>query len=884
MNQLNFSQQNNRIIWINLWQEILENWNSSFFEISEIKKWVSDTEYLDKIGVNFTGDFFDTGRYMWPSSLDNAKLVVKEAKNYSNLYNLLINEPFDSNLNLHRSLSSLCQQNPFLIQENIGADIIFNSNFYSSNKTRREYFNSLNISTWPYEIVVISAICYLFKNVYIEYNKKVNDFNNSNKISVAYNNREQLSLLEQGISFNIDFLIREIAVYLLDDRYSKKLFSVLSKTNIFRVKISATISAFTDIFNKFPKRYYSRYLKKNRSIVKTLFRFFQVFQLNFIFCDSFIANEIQHSIKNETNSRYPSENLVKIFNIYQFFLRSYYRFINSAEKIPYSNNHQFKIFNQKLFVNTFFYSYVNDSSYQELFLEINGAVEVFKKLFPSIQFDIVKYLKGKKENRKFTDQVKKVGLIGLIGSLPLGGDFVKTYFTPMSSGTSLQVTQPQKGQKGVFRRSPIDIPRSLQRRNSRSEKQEFERYQQNRRKEYELAFNQSTLANSHTIVPENAKIFQGKDTNGLVWIQNPANNLIIPIGNDGPYASLGIALKKARDLGIPIDPNLRKAHFFYDKLRNACGVERDDGLTWLVPSCINEYEEYNENKKNRDYTYDPSFKNIPLAELVFQKTVQSWKYIVATTESNNALEPAVLDFLDKRFKNRIGDAITQLDQPRLLLGIPEDKGLYYLYTKNALNKIDEFTNILKPYALHTEGQARTTRIPGQLVSEAGDSAYSLTRLAKTYIEELDSPIAKLALSKQLETKLHGFCDQVLDVAIANVQYRGAGRENIPTFLVSFNEIPVNDIYNPNMDEIFETVEKVRDKMIKQLCGDLEEALKTGKILGIGDLAKSPKAPITQTTQKKSGKKTTKRKSSENFCYFSPPLKGKDYSDPSLWVD
>lgn len=153
--------------------------------------------------------------------------------------------------------------------------------------------------------------------------------------------------------------------------------------------------------------------------------------------------------------------------------------------------------------------------------------------------------------------------------------------------------------------------------------------------------------------------------------------------------------------------------------------------------------------------------------------------------------------------------------------------------------------------------------------------YSLTRLAKTYIEELDSPIAKLALSKQLETKLHGFCDQVLDVAIENVQYRGAGRENIPTFLVSFNEIPVNDIYDPNMDEIFETVEKVRDKMIKQLCGDLEEALKTGKILGIGNLAKSPKAPITQTTQKKSGKKTTKRKSSENFCYFSLPLKGKD---------
>jgi hypothetical protein len=192
------------------------------------------------------------------------------------------------------------------------------------------------------------------------------------------------------------------------------------------------------------------------------------------------------------------------------------------------------------------------------------------------------------------------------------------------------------------------------------------------------------LANTHIIVPETASIFQGKDTNGLVWIHDIVTDLILPIGNDGLYASLGIGLKKAKELGIPIHPNLRKAHFFYNKLLNAYGVERDDGLAWLVPSCINEYEEYKENQKNRDYTYKGSFKDIPLAELIFQKTKQSWRHIISTAQFEKNLEkvvgPDVLDFLDKRFMNSVSDGIAQLDQRRINLDIPEKKSLYYLYT------------------------------------------------------------------------------------------------------------------------------------------------------------------------------------------------------------
>jgi hypothetical protein len=156
---------------------------------------------------------------MWPSSLDNATLVVEEAINYINLDNLIISEPFDSNVNLHKSISSLCEQNSDLVKENIGSDVTFNSNFYYSNQTSTEYFKSLNLSIWTDKIVVISAICYLFENSYINYDKNLENFYNANKISVLYNDPNYVKLLKKNASFNIDFLIREIAVYLIDEKY-----------------------------------------------------------------------------------------------------------------------------------------------------------------------------------------------------------------------------------------------------------------------------------------------------------------------------------------------------------------------------------------------------------------------------------------------------------------------------------------------------------------------------------------------------------------------------------------------------------------------------------------------------------------------------------------
>lgn len=396
MNELKFNRKDNRFKWAELWKSILQykTWNFSFFQVPEIKKWVWDTELMTDVSVNFHGDFFHNGKYRWPSSLNNAKLVVIEALNYTNLYELIISEPFDSNFNLHHSISSLCEHNSDLIQENIGEDVIFNSNFYYSNQTSEEYFNSLNISTWPYENVIISAICYLFENIYKNYPKNLENFYKTNKIEVLNNDSDYVKILKQNISFNVDILICEIGGYLIDKQYSKQLFSVLSNTNIFRIESFATLNAFTYIFNKLPKKQYRYYLKNNTNIVETLSRFFQVFQLNFIFCDSFIANEIIDSINHYTNSIDYSQNLVEILNTYKSFLHNYCRFKNESEKLLYFHETKLEISNQKFFVNTFFHDYITGISY----LERNGAVEVFKNLFPSIQFDILQHLEQKKKS------------------------------------------------------------------------------------------------------------------------------------------------------------------------------------------------------------------------------------------------------------------------------------------------------------------------------------------------------------------------------------------------------------------------------------------------------------------------------------------------------
>jgi hypothetical protein len=120
------------------------------------------------------------------------------------------------------------------------------------------------------------------------------------------------------------------------------------------------------------------------------------------------------------------------------------------------------------------------------------------------------------------------------------------------------------------------------------------------------------------------------------------------------------------------------------------------------------------------------------------------------------------------------------------LQIPEHKSLFYLYGGDVLQKIEQLTNTIKPYALHTAGNGRTLRVPGEVLSEACEKVYVLTRIGKTYIEELSSPIAKEVFSNLLKGKITDFCNEFNNVAIANISYREGGRQNIPELIISFD--------------------------------------------------------------------------------------------------
>lgn len=84
--------------------------------------------------------FFNIGEYRWPLSLYNAELVIEQSIHYTQLYDLLINNAFDINLNLHKSIFSLCDQNSDIIEENISDYLITKSNFFNTTLTRKEGF------------------------------------------------------------------------------------------------------------------------------------------------------------------------------------------------------------------------------------------------------------------------------------------------------------------------------------------------------------------------------------------------------------------------------------------------------------------------------------------------------------------------------------------------------------------------------------------------------------------------------------------------------------------------------------------------------------------------------------------------------------------------
>jgi hypothetical protein len=93
-------------------------------------------------------------------------------------------------------------------------------------------------------------------------------------------------------------------------------------------------------------------------------------------------------------------------------------------------------------------------------------------------------------------------------------------------------------------------------------------------------------------------------------------------------------------------------------------------------------------------------------------------------------------------------------------------------------------------------------------------------------------------------------------------------------IISFDEIPVFDVSNPDIPTILKVGNQLSDVIQTQHPGDLQETLETGRDLGIGDFRNRNKARIIQTGDKKSN---------ENFKHIEPTQAIYDYSNDSRWV-
>lgn len=366
---------------------------------------------------NFSGKFFNNSKYQWKSSLYNANLIIKNAIYHNNLYDLLLNHPFNEDLNLHRSVQSLENQNENMNYGYISPKTTYQSNFYNSNfETSTEYFQQLNISNFLYDTVILSAICYILKNTYLKYEKNLEVINipplfrneNINDPQVKRLNYE--AMLKKQASSRVCELMKSIKFYLFYEKYSSKFFDILKNTNIFYCESNVCIKAFIYSFGKI----FSKNDEYSINILdikpNTIRKFFYVFDLYFLINKSFT--------KNAVNS-YDIKELMNIFYIYNKFNLCVVSFKNLEEGFSFQKSF---LYNQKFFISCFFAESIFKAAYvnfpdepfnlatiikyrsfidkSDLLERLGDKSEFLQDLFPSIKINIQSYTKKEVQKGK----------------------------------------------------------------------------------------------------------------------------------------------------------------------------------------------------------------------------------------------------------------------------------------------------------------------------------------------------------------------------------------------------------------------------------------------------------------------------------------------------
>ncbi len=241
--------------------------------------------------------FFD-GKYVWQSSLTNAKTVLEHAIEYNSIYELLLNNYFIEDLNLHRSRQSLVNQNPCFEKKHIARLDIKDSDFYKSTKSRQQYFNELKMAHWDYQIFVMSALCFVLGSIYRE-----------------------TQFTDKDISIQVEHFLIDIIKFFWCDAWCDALLSVFEEIHLFYYQPFATLTTLNmlnfgtglSVFSA------SDSIKYNKTIIK----YCKAFHLDFLIPSSFFESIVLENKKMGKEFMHIFYTYEKFFNMCSVWQKDY---------------------------------------------------------------------------------------------------------------------------------------------------------------------------------------------------------------------------------------------------------------------------------------------------------------------------------------------------------------------------------------------------------------------------------------------------------------------------------------------------------------------------------------------------------------------------------
>lgn len=211
----------------------IENLIKTHLSYSEIKKQVK-IKTITQNKINFSNSKYgQNGKFRFPYNLQDAQAIIDRAQFHTDSFTLIINTYFESDLNLHSSIDSLEEE----VDETdvrdvfgyIDEEFLENSKFAKSHIDQKSYFQTLEIATWSYSDLVVSAAFFYLENLYNNYLEKKKRF--------SANSFSELKLFAS-----------EMAFLFLNKIYGKSLFGVLQQTNIFFIYPESWFYGFISVF------------------------------------------------------------------------------------------------------------------------------------------------------------------------------------------------------------------------------------------------------------------------------------------------------------------------------------------------------------------------------------------------------------------------------------------------------------------------------------------------------------------------------------------------------------------------------------------------------------------------------------------------------------